>query len=181
MKLSRIISITGASLLAMLAFGWLFLPKYAHVKRSVTIQRQPEAVFCEINTPKNWKKWSPWVNQSPGVQTYYEGPNAGSGAVYTWVNHSTGAERGKVAITDSQAPVMVEVTLQVKGGNAWATYLLEKQNQGTVVTCTVDVVLGDNPLDRFRGLLMDNSLGPELQTGLDQLKRLLEQGDVSIN
>jgi carbon monoxide dehydrogenase subunit G len=181
MKPNRIVSLTGLSLLALLAVGWLFLPKYAHVKRSVVIQRLPEAVFSELNAPKKWKNWSPWVNQSPGVQTYYEGPNEGSGAVYTWVNHSTGAERGKVAITDSQAPVMVEVNLQVKGGNAWATYSLEKRDQGTVVTCSVDVVLGDNPLDRFRGLFMEQSLGPELQTGLDQLKRLLELGDVSVN
>ncbi|HSI89708.1 MAG TPA: hypothetical protein VK927_01265, partial [Adhaeribacter sp.] len=86
-----------ATLLIVVSF---FLPGKVHVERSLIIKAGAEPVYQQVNTLKNWEKWSPWHEMDPNMQLSYQGPEAGEGAGYSWVSQEVG--NGSLTIAASQ-------------------------------------------------------------------------------
>jgi hypothetical protein len=53
--------------------------------------------------------WSPWEKVDPALQRAYDGPKAGTGAVYAWQGNKDVGE-GRMTITESRPGELVRIT-----------------------------------------------------------------------
>src|SRR5947208_16695494 len=69
-------------------------PSEFKVVRSATISAPAPALFAQVNDFHKWEAWNPWRKLDPTTKQTYEGPPAGTGAIYTWSgNNETGERR----------------------------------------------------------------------------------------
>lgn len=153
----------------------LFLPRTAHVARSIEIQAAPATVFTVLNGFRQFGRWSPWSDKDPQMKVAFEGPESGIGAKMSWTGNSA-VGTGSQEIVDSQAPGKVVVKLGFGGfsGEFQASYLLAAEGDGTRVTWAFNGDYGSNIIGRYFGLLADRMLGPDYDKGLARLKSLVE-------
>ncbi|HSN70533.1 MAG TPA: SRPBCC family protein, partial [Steroidobacteraceae bacterium] len=71
--------------LVVLAAG-LFLPKTAHVERSILIDAPPAAIYDVVSNLRRFNEWSPWYERDPDARYEYTGPERGVGAKMSWTS-----------------------------------------------------------------------------------------------
>ncbi len=175
MKTLKKILVVLAALVVVLLLVGLLLPGSYRVERQVVIRARPDAVFAKVNTLKHWPEWTAWtVARFPDMKLAFSGPDAGGGAVNTWAGKTSGD--GTLKLTRSEPGKLIAYDLDFEHGK----YLSKGEITFTAEGETVAVKwvnagdLGANPISRWFGLLMDRMMGPDLQTGLDNLKRSSE-------
>jgi hypothetical protein len=167
------------ALVAMLIFVIPFgLPAQYSVVRTVTIDAPPAAIHPSVNAVKEWPNWSAWtVERYPDMKLTYPGPDAGAGANYEFEGKSIGGH-GKFEITKSHPDEGIEYKLDFDHGSMVSTGGVKyaPDGKGTKVTFSNEGDLGINPISRWCNAfgLMDRMMGPDLQTGLDKLKKKVE-------
>jgi effector-binding domain-containing protein len=153
-----------------------FLPRNVHVERSLTMTASPEVIFDQVNTLKNWEKWSPWYGKDPNMKLTYEGPASGEGATYKWESDKRDVGNGSLKILKSMPyDSLVNEMNFMENGIAYSTFKLDKADKGTNVTWRMDSDMGMNPIARWMGLMMDKWVGPDFEKGLariDSVSRL---------
>jgi carbon monoxide dehydrogenase subunit G len=175
MKTLKNIALVVLLLVVLLVLVSFMLPSQVHVERALTINAPPEKVFEQINTLKNWEKWSPWHKLDPNMKLEYEGAPAGVGAKYTWESQQRNVGSGSLAITQSTTNYLIQTAMDFGGqGQAKGTFKLEKEQAATKVTWSMDSDLGKSPIAKFFGLLMDKMVGPDFEKGLNNLKSVSE-------
>lgn len=158
-----------AVLLAVIAF---LLPKQQHVERSLQIDAPAAVIQPFLTTPKKFNQWSPWATIDPeGTRYSYAGPESGVGAKLAWNSDhrevGNGTQEVK-AVSDERVDIYLDFGPQ---GDANAYYLLEPNKTGTKVTWAFDTDLGNNPIMRWFGMLMDKMVGEKYEEGLQNLNR----------
>jgi|SRR6476661_971373 len=175
MKVLKKVSLGLLSLIVLLTVVGLFLPREVHVERSLTIEAAPAAIFTEINTVRNWSRWSPWHGLDPNMQIVFSGPAAGEGASYSWTSQKPNVGNGQLFVTASQPYQRIDTRMEFDGSStATSIYLLRPSADGTHVTWTMDTDMGFNPACRYMGLVLDHLVGPDFEKGLANLQKLLE-------
>lgn len=155
--------------------GAYLLPREVTVVRSVNIEAAPEAVFPHVNSLKATAEWSPWMGRDPEMQTTYSGPDAGVGAKLAWLSEHPNVGNGAQEIIASVANERVETALDFgEMGTAKAEFILAGAGAGTEVTWSLVADMGSNPVGRWMGLVMDGMVGADYETGLSNLKTLVE-------
>lgn len=173
MKILKMIGIGLLAIIGLLLIISFFLPSDMHVERSMVINASAEAAFTQINTPKNWEKWSPWYKMEPTAQMTYFGPEAGTGAGYTWKGAKTG--EGKMTITDSKSNELIVTELDFgKMGKAGAGYRFEPADNGVKVSWYFDSEKSSNPLVKYMNVMMKGMLEKQFDEGLAGIKTLAE-------
>jgi hypothetical protein len=158
--------------IVVLVAGAYLLPRKVHVERSIVVNRPAAVVFPLVNSFRRFNEWSPWAALDPNVRTTYSGPEAGVGARMEWAGNSK-VGTGSQVIRESVADRRVATDLDFGGrGPAKAAWLLSPEGAGTRVLWTLDLDVGNSPLGRYMGLLMDGMVGPDYARGLAQLKAL---------
>src|SRR5881227_3764315 len=76
-------------------------PSHYHIERAATVNAPAAIVFNQVNDFHKWDAWSPWAKLDSNMKQSYEGPPAGSGAMYSWIGNSQVGE-GRMTITDSK-------------------------------------------------------------------------------
>ncbi len=174
--LTRFLAIVVVLAIALVAIAFV-LPREVSVARSITIDAAPEAVFPYVNSLKEGEKWSPWLARDPEIQLTYEGPEAGVGNKLTWASEHPQVGNGIQEITASTENERVEMALDFGPmGTANAHFDLAANGEATDVTWGFTTDLGLNPMARWMGLMMDRWVGGDYETGLGNLKALVESG-----
>jgi effector-binding domain-containing protein len=173
MKTLRLILVIFLCLvLAVLSVGFL-LPGKVQVERSLLISAKPESLFEQVNTPKHWKKWSPWLQSDTSMVLSYSGPEKGAGAILNWQSKDTDIGKGKVHIISVTLYDSLLVILDFgDSGKTSCIFLFEEIDNGTMVTWRLESDLGLNPVSRWIGLFTERIVAPDLETGLMNLNRL---------
>ncbi len=158
-----------AALLAGMAF---LLPQEQHVERSLQIEAPAAVIRPFLTTPRKFNQWSPWATIDPnGTRYSYSGPENGVGAKMSWVSDhnqvGSGTQEVK-AVSDDRIDVYLDFGDQ---GDANAYYLLEPNENGTKVTWAFDTDMGNNPIGRWMGMMMDKWVGTSYEEGLRNLNR----------
>ena len=163
-------------ILAAVFFGGAFLlSKDITVARSIEIDAAPSDVFPHVNSLKATQNWSPWLERDPNVQLSYDGPEEGVGAKMAWSSEEPSVGQGTQEITISELDKQVVTALDFGPmGTAMATFTLEGANDKTTLTWDLYTDAGNNPMARWMGLLMDGMVGADYETGLANLKSLVE-------
>jgi len=155
--------------------GGMLLPRNVNVARSIEIDAPPEVVFPHVNSLKAAAEWSPWLGLDPSAQLTYEGPDEGVGAKLAWASEHPNVGNGSQEIVASEDNARVETALDFgQMGTATASYVLVEKDGGTEITWDLGMDMGMGPMGRWFGLMMDGQVGPDYETGLQNLKALVE-------
>jgi hypothetical protein len=153
-------------------------PAHYQVERSATINAPATTVFPLVNDFHKWDSWSPWAKLDPAMKTTFEGPAAGTGAMYSWAGNSQVGE-GKMTITESRPSDLIKIKLEFikpfAATNA-TDFTFTPSGNATNVKWTM---AGDN---NFIGkafslfMNMDKMIGADFEKGLAQMKTVAESG-----
>ena len=151
-------------------------PSDFRVARTATIAAPAPAVFAQVNDFHNWKEWSPWAKLDPAAKSTFEGPSAGTGAIFRWAGNEQIGE-GSMTITDSRPSDLIRIRLDfLKPFQATNTaeFTFKPEDNQTVVTWSMS---GRNCLVAKACCLfmnMDKMVGGEFEKGLAQMKSVVE-------
>lgn len=175
-KLTLILGILAALVVALVVLIAL-QPGTFLVSRSTTIAAPPATVFGHVNDFHKWADWSPWAKLDPAMKLFFDGPAAGTGAVYRWSGNSEVGE-GQMTIVDSKPGERVEIQLVFIKPIAAVnnTEFIFKPDAGkTVVTWNMSGT-NDFMAKAFSLFVsMDKLVGGDFEKGLAQLKSVSEQ------
>lgn len=175
MKILKWLIVGILGLAAVLAVVGLVLPRQVRVQRTATVARPPAQVYALMNNMKRFNEWSPWAKLDPKTEYTFSGPDSGVGAKLEWKSDDPNVGKGMQVITSS-TPESVKLDLEFGGqGNSKVEYAFQPDGTGTRVTWTMDSDLGNNPIGRWFGLMMDGMVGPDFERGLASLKSVVEK------
>jgi uncharacterized protein YndB with AHSA1/START domain len=164
-------------LLVLVLAAGLFLPRSAHVERSIVTSAPPERVFPLVDGFARFNEWSPWAELDPNTVYTYSGPASGVGARMEWSSENSNVGSG------SQEVIAIEPGRSVTNrldfgpqGQATARIDIEPAGGGSRITWSMDSSFEDDYLGRYFGLLFDRLIGPDYEKGLAKLKALAEAG-----
>lgn len=163
----------GLAVIALLLFiVSFFLPSSLKVTRSVKTDAPVSAAFNQVNNLENWQNWSAWAKMS-GMEMTYGEKKAGVDAYYNWTSPQGD---GKLTIRESTPGKLIKNELDFgERGIGYGTWNFEPDGDGTKVTWTFDTEIGNNPIKKLQGLLMDRILGKSMDEGLEELKSASEK------
>ena len=163
-----------AMLVSLLAVIGLLLPRHSHIERSIHIERPPSMVYGVVNSFALFPRWSPWQHLDPDMVQTASGPPEGVGATLKWSgNKKVGTGTQVITATMPNESVTSDLTFGDMGTSK-ATISLSGVGAGTTVRWTLDSDMGAGPVGRYFGLMMDSMVGGDFETGLKNLKSLLE-------
>ena len=160
----------------LVVIGYL-LPRQVHAERSIVVNAPQAQLFDALNGFKRFNEFSPWAALDPNTQYSYAGPESGVGARMSWVSTKEDVGSGTNEIVESTPPDFIRTRLDFGGQLAEATFKFEPADGGTRVTWGFDCDVGNNPIMRFVGLMLDKWIGADYEKGLARLKEVMEQGN----
>ena len=162
-------------LVAVLFVVSLFLPSEVHVERSLVFKTSAGCVFNQVNNLENWKNWSPWFGKDPAMKVTYGEIKSGVGASYSWESQKDDVGNGKMVITESIANKLVKTDLDfMENGMARGAFTFEELGDQVKVVWEMNTNMGNNPVAKFFGLLMDSMIGPDFEKGLKNLNQVCQ-------
>ena len=170
------ILIAFAAIVVVLAVVVARQPSTFRVARSAAISAPPAQVFGQVNDLHSWEAWSPWLKPDPAATTAYEGPRAGTGAVFAWSGNRNVGE-GRMTITESRPHELVRFKLDFMRpfkSTSTAEFTFTPEGDHTVVTWSMS---GENTLLAKALHLfmdMDKMIGGKFDEGLAQMKAVAE-------
>lgn len=151
------------------------LPDRVHVERKIIITAPPERVFSLVNNLKEFNRWSPWAAKDPNTQYRFEGPESGVGAKVYWSSENKQVGSGSQEIIESRPNEFVRTALDFGAqGKASASFIVDSISEGSRVTWGLDVDAEGSVIGRYFGILIDRMVGPDYETGLDNLRKIAE-------
>ena len=170
--------VLGVVLMTILLVAVAFaLPRQISVARSMDINAPESDVFPYVNSLKRFNEWSPWVGRDPEAKYVFSGPDEGKGAQMEWSSTHPGVGSGVQEIIESEPNSFVRVSLDFGDmGKGNASFQLKPSGAGTRVVWEFDTDVGNNPLQRWMGLMFDRWIGADYEEGLVRLKKVVEAG-----
>jgi len=163
-----------ALLAAVLVIG-LFLPKSAHVERSITTAASPATVYGIVSGFKRFNEWSPWFDLDPQARYTYSGPESGVGAKMAWASDKPDVGSGSQEITAVEPGRSVTTKLDFGSqGISTSTLTITPEGRGSRVVWAFDADFTGNFPGRYFGLMFDRFIGKDYEKGLARLKALAE-------
>jgi hypothetical protein len=163
-----------AALVAILLAVAIGLPGHVMVSRSVVINAPESAVYPYLNTMRNFGDWSPWRIRDPNLKMTFSGPEQGKGAHVDWVSEVKAIGQGSMEIVEGEPNRNIDLAVNFNGVEGTSSYALAPSGSGSKLTWSFSYDTGTDPLKRWRGVMLDNLIGPEYQTGLGKLKERIE-------
>ena len=151
-------------------------PSEFRVTRTAPMSAPAPAVFAQVNDLHLWQEWSPWAKMDPEAKSTFEGPSAGTGAVFGWAGNSKVGE-GRMTITESRPNDLIRFRLDFlkpfKGTNI-AEFTFKPEGNQTVVAWSMTGSY--NFIVKAMSLFMncDKMIGGQFEKGLEQMKSIVE-------
>lgn len=164
-------------LIALLAIVSLLAPKEFNVERDIILNCPKDQVFERVRSLKSQEKWSVWGDLDPNAVYTYTGVDGTIGAVQSWVgNKDVGkGEQEIISITEGE-----RVEFQIRFLEPWEStgdLYITTEALGESETLVKWGMKGEMPIPMNLFMLfssMDKTLGNDLETGLQNLKMILE-------
>ncbi len=152
-------------------------PSTFRVERSITIAAPVDLPFGIVNDFHKWQYWSPWAGKDPKMQTTFDGPYAGPGAIYTWSGNDQ-VGKGKMTILDARLYESIQVQLEFLepfAATNTAHFTFQPTPEGSIKMSWA--MEGNNTfLGKAMSLVMDMDamIGKDFEQGLATIKTLTE-------
>lgn len=156
----------GAGVIVLAAAGTLLLPRQVHVSRQATLSAPPEAVLKLAASNDGYQQFNPYLTADPQLKITDFGPNTGVGSGFRFDGKEGKGSQTVSAITATS--VRYDIDLGAMGQPKQEISAVTSAG-GTLVTWSMDMDLGINPVARVFGLFMDGMIGKTFEQGLDNL------------
>jgi hypothetical protein len=165
-----------AFLFLVTIIGGFFMPRHAHVERSVVSTATPEQVFPYLADLTKWATWSPWAMADTNMVTTFEGEPGTVGSKMTWTSEVKEVGTGWQTVTAVESNQLVRIHLDFgKQGEADAYFEISPTDNGCQILWGFDTDLGLSPFSRYFGLMFDRMIGPSYEAGLAKLRSVVEK------
>jgi hypothetical protein len=151
-------------------------PSVFRVARSATMSAPAPAVFAQVNDFHKWEAWNPWGKIDPAMKQTYEGAPAGPGAIYTWVGNKNVGE-GRMTLTESRPSDLIRIKLEFFkpfAGTNIAEFTFKPEGNQTAVTWSMTGKNNFMAKAIHLFMNMDKMIGGQFETGLAQMKSIVE-------
>jgi hypothetical protein len=147
------------------------LPRNVIVEREVVVNAPPEVVFEHVNSLQAFSEWSPWGDYDPEMQVVYSGPESGVGNVMEWTSdhrnvgtRTAGDHRGDRERSRSHIDGLRR---HGRRGGLVAPGARRRRDSRDL---GAEFDMGNNPIGRWFGLMLDGFVGADYERGLAQLQ-----------
>jgi Polyketide cyclase / dehydrase and lipid transport len=172
--LGRLVAALVAVAAVLVGVAYL-LPREVTVTRDTVIEAPRGQVFPHLNSLQKVAEWSPWSDMDPDMRVEFAGPEQGPGNRMTWSSADPAIGEGSQEIIASLPDQRVETALDIGGMGIVTSWLvLRPDGDGTRVTWGLEADMGNAPVGRYMGLMMDQWVGGDFEAGLARLKELVE-------
>lgn len=167
------------AIVVILMVAGLFVKKDYALEREIVINKPEAEVFNYIRMVKNQDNFSVWNKKDPKAKKEYKGTDGQVGFVYSWDSENKEVGKGEQEIIKIVENERIDLKLRFKEpfeaeDNAYFVTEDISPNQ-TKVKWGFKGHL-DYPKNLFLLMMdMDKELGGSLDTGLSDLKKILEQ------
>lgn len=154
-------------------------PSEFRIVRSATIAAPPAAVFAQVNDFHAWDAWSPWAKIDPASKVTFEGPSAGSGAIFKW-NGNDEVGEGIMTLTESHPHDLIKIRLEFVRpfpGTSYVEFTFKPEGpHGEQTLITWSMAGHNNFLSKMFCMIMnmDKMVGADFEKGLAQMKAVAE-------
>jgi uncharacterized protein YndB with AHSA1/START domain len=172
--LKKILLIAAALVVALVAAVLIaasLKPDTFRIERSAVLAASPQALFEQVNDPRKFNAWNPWLKLDPQVKNTFSGPASGVGAACSWAGNGDVGE-GTSTITESKPNELVCFKMEFRKpmeGVSTCDFTFVPQGDQTKVTWSMH---GPQP---FVGKVMsvfidcDKMCGDQFEKGLASL------------
>ncbi len=156
-----------------LAAGMVVLPDNYRIERRIEIAAEPEVVYEVISNLHTWPEWTAWnLGLDPQAVFDFSGEPSGDGARLVWDGPKL--KRGEVNLFDCEEPQHIAYTLDFESGKhiAEGTFEISTSMNGSFIVWTNS---GELPgWTKLMGPMLSSLVAPQLESGLEGLKRRIE-------
>ncbi|MGK2861299.1 MAG: SRPBCC family protein [Chitinophagaceae bacterium] len=150
----------------------LLFPSDIRISKAINLAATPEKIIGHIDDIGQWKDWYPGLDSSG---FFYE-----SGVVTGFLNKD--GSRQHISFIQNRND---EVVAEIRSGkkkliSGWKT-ISYPQTDSTTLQWYIDFKLGWYPWNKFRSLLLEPTYGPQMEQGLNNIKKLVEADRASFN
>ena len=167
------------AVIAILLVAGLFVKKDYAMEREVVINRSEADVFKYVKMLKNQDNFSVWNKKDPNAKKEYKGNDGEVGFVYAWDSENNEVGKGEQEIVNIVENERIDLKLRFKEpfeAEDDAYFITEALTPNQTKLKWGFKGHMDYPMNLFMLTVdMDKELGGALQTGLDDLKTILEQ------
>lgn len=161
-------------LLALFVCVGFILPSEFKVERSISIDAPAEKVYAQVVDLQKWRNWGVWFKRDPDMQVSYSGPHAEVGMLSEWISESEGSGQMKILATDPNRRLVYSLYFPEFDMGSTGEIILRPKDGMTEVTWMDYGDVGANPINHYFAAMMDAMVGPDFETGLANLKVLVE-------
>jgi hypothetical protein len=151
-------------------------PSDFRIVRTATMSAPAPAVFAQVNDFHNWEAWSPWAKLDPAAKNSFEGPSAGTDAIFRWAGNKEVGE-GSMTITESRPSDLIRIKLEfLKPFAATNSAEFTFKPDGDQTAVTWSMAGKNNFISKAICLFMnmDKMVGGKFEEGLAQMKSVVE-------
>ena len=178
MKFLKQLVILIFALVSIVLIVALFVRKDFQVNRTVNIERSNTDIYEYLRFLDNHENFTVWSQMDPHMTKVYSGPDGNVGSIYKWNSKDENVGIGEQEITLLIPDEKIEFDLRFKkpwksNSKVYLDITSESKNSSQVTWG----ISGETPWPWNITLLfmdMDSQLGTDLETGLNNLKNLLE-------
>ncbi|MBT5872537.1 MAG: SRPBCC family protein [Candidatus Latescibacteria bacterium] len=174
MRFLRVAMIAVVGLSVLLLIVSAMLPDDYRFSRTIEINRTVGDVYPLVVNLPNWPKWDPFTESDPDAESTFTGTPGTIGSTWSWEGELIGV--GRLTLQEFVTNVSIRSELAfispqpMVGKDIWE---FVETPSGVQVSWISEGNL-DYPFGRFAGIFMDSILGPSIETGLDNLKKVSE-------
>lgn len=179
MKIIKAILFSILGIIALALILAFFMPKEYSVEREVIINQPKDSVFNYVKKLKNQDNFSVWAKTDPNMKKAFTGVDGTAGAISAWesINENVGVgEQEIIKVTEGER-IDFELRFKTPFESTADAYMSTEaiSTTETTVKWGFNGVM-DYPMNLMLPFLqMDKVIGNDLQTGLDNLKEILEK------
>ena len=161
----------GVALVLLVA---VFLPRKYKVEHQININSSNEMVFKQISDLNNLRLWNAWPEMSSDSKQIISETTNIEGATWQWENLKTG--NGNITITEAREFTDVKARFEIQ--KPWALTanahweITEKESH--VELCYILEGKLSYPIERYKGLFMEQKIGKLFDKSLQELKQRCE-------
>jgi hypothetical protein len=178
MKIIKVLLLAVLAIIVIALIAALFVKKEYSVEREVVINKPKKEVFDYIKYVKNQDHFSKWNQMDPNMKKSYQGTDGTVGFIYAWDSDKE-AGKGEQEIKNITEGERVDFELR-----------FEKPMESTAPAYLITEQMTENQTRvkwGFKGTMpypmnlmlvvmnFDEMIGNDLQTGLNNLKNVLEK------
>lgn len=177
MKFIKKLLFVIVALVALVLITALFVKKDYQVTRTVVIDAEVSEVYDYISYLENQQEYAIWQKKDPKTKNTSKGTDGTVGYIHGWNSSHEEVGVGEQEITKMKLDERIDFALRFKKPmeiESTAFMTTKKKVAGTEVTWAFE---GGSPWPFnifFLFMDMDEVLGPDLQQGLDNLKKIIE-------